>query len=357
MPRHRSTTIARPRTAATTRVRAPAAFKGHLPCPFYRRRPGAHAACADCRFKRARDIKQHLTKHHLLPPHYCPTCNDSSFTDEAQCDSHIKEAGCVAPPEGVLPIDGLDQKQVALIGEHNSQRGQGETETWLQYYKILFPNEPRPISVLMGGRPEVEQVVGWIAEYWKAHGQTIVAAIVATHPPNIGNEVVESLLSGILSQIGTVDDHAAPGWDPDPASNPDPVLDPDPATPPAVFFPNMGDAPTVFFPGMGDAPDIAETDNSFGPHLEADNSFGHRLGADGSLSFAGLPSNADSQPLAGPTFNAGFTPDAAIDPRLLARDQTRSTPTLSHEADFLQPSVLHDNLDVAHLLGDEEYYS
>ncbi len=316
-------------------ARAPAASKGCLPCPFYRRKPGAYAACARFRAKQPRYIKPHLFQHHCRPLHYCPTCGDSSFTTAAQCDSHIKEAQCVAPPEGVPPIDGLDQNQVAQIAGHNARRGQGETETWLQYYDIAFPNECRPTSVLMSGVPEVEEAVAMTGEHWHAHRQTIIAAIVASHPPTeqpwpaavigaIGDDVVESLLSSLLDQNGAANGRTAPAFSLDPAA-----------------------APDVFCSGMADAAEVAEAANALGPQLNVD----------GPQPFIGLPFNAGPQPFTGPTFDADFTFDtdmafnAVIDPLLLTSDHNAvATPSVSRfDVDFLEPSVRPDNLDPAHL--------
>ncbi len=241
MGRVRTTTV-RARTATATTAQARAATTGRagasnaarvhpttaqppttpddqsfFACPFYRRHPGTYARCRRRNFKRVRDMKPHLYEHHLRPEHYCPTCGDQSFANEADLNRHLDEKQCEAPPEGVM-VDGIDACQRAQI-EKLSQRGQGDVETWRRFWAILFPGVPCHASPIFGDMFEVGEVLGSIKAHWGDRGQGVMGEAAAAHglADELGRlaplieDVVERLFSEFLGIRAVADGGAADG--------------------------------------------------------------------------------------------------------------------------------------------------
>lgn len=114
-------------------------------CPFMKK-DATRWPCHSYRFRRIRDVKQHIHRRHTQPL-YCVRCGQTFKKDDsAGLDRHIEMAQCWEVNPLVIP-DGISQD----ISEQVSQKppnGMEETAQWRLLWEILFSkHEPQPTSV------------------------------------------------------------------------------------------------------------------------------------------------------------------------------------------------------------------
>ncbi|KAH9900098.1 hypothetical protein F4778DRAFT_782215 [Xylariomycetidae sp. FL2044] len=117
-------------------------------CPFSKSNPLLYKDCDSVRLKRISDVKQHLRRAHLRPPH-CPrclrvfegaTCGDA----EAARDDHIRKGGC--DQRSGIVIDGLSDTQTKKLSAKVPAKLSDEDQ-WFTVWDIVFGGEKaRPLT-------------------------------------------------------------------------------------------------------------------------------------------------------------------------------------------------------------------
>ncbi|VUC23866.1 unnamed protein product [Clonostachys rosea] len=110
-----------------------------IACPFHKFNPQVYDECKRYHFKRLSDMKQHLSRRHLLGMHSCTVCW-SQFNDEPSKIHHLQDGSCQPRPQPEkLSVQELNQ----VI---NLRREGGVTDQWLAIWRELFHGFPPPSS-------------------------------------------------------------------------------------------------------------------------------------------------------------------------------------------------------------------
>lgn len=111
-----------------------------LACPFWKLDPEKHWECFFKKTTTVSYVKQHLARRHT-PAFYCHRCF-SIFEAEPIYDQHVLTASCTR--EATSKLEGISQTQSKQL----SRKSRGTLEDqWFAMWDILFPNEPRPLSI------------------------------------------------------------------------------------------------------------------------------------------------------------------------------------------------------------------
>ncbi|KAM7211495.1 hypothetical protein V8F06_013115 [Rhypophila decipiens] len=110
----------------------------YLACPFWKLDPSKHWECFFRRTTTVSYVKQHLARRHT-PTFYCHRCF-AIFETEPVYDHHVIAASCTREAK----LEGISQTQSKQL----SKKSKGTLENqWFAMWDILFPTEPRPLSV------------------------------------------------------------------------------------------------------------------------------------------------------------------------------------------------------------------
>ncbi|KAH7131114.1 hypothetical protein EDB81DRAFT_130843 [Dactylonectria macrodidyma] len=118
-------------------------------CPFYKLDPHRHYQCLKYKLKRFADLRQHITRVHVIKDYYCQDCW-AHFKRKDNLDSHIRNGDCRGVKEREkITIDnpilhGLFPKEVTPL--HVISRHGNETDKWYRIWDTLFREHLRPAS-------------------------------------------------------------------------------------------------------------------------------------------------------------------------------------------------------------------
>ncbi|KXH34399.1 hypothetical protein CSIM01_00310 [Colletotrichum simmondsii] len=145
----------------------------YLACPLFRTDPRRYAACAKCRLKRIRDVKQHMRRKHRRPEFYCPICW-KTYSGPDERDEHVIECSCSTPQEPSKPWITPEQDN-RLEGRVPN----GSTvEQWYTIWDIVCPGQTRPNPPYCFLGKMVEDFSTLRRELWEEHGREIVEELV-----------------------------------------------------------------------------------------------------------------------------------------------------------------------------------
>lgn len=119
-----------------------------LACHFQKMNPVKWARCGmrEGGFARISDIKQHLRRHHMRNPNYCPICG-STFPSEERKNDHIRQsrANPAMCPESSTPHlpEGLSHDKLRALTER-VKASVDISGQWYSIWAILFPGVAPP---------------------------------------------------------------------------------------------------------------------------------------------------------------------------------------------------------------------
>ncbi|KAK6839246.1 hypothetical protein PG987_005112 [Apiospora arundinis] len=152
-------------------------------CPFLKRHPHKHRACAKYVLRRVRDVKQHLNRRHRTPDFYCARCYDT-FNSAKERDEHTRDGNCLYRENP--HFEGITEVQKEQLNNAKERNKMSPEDQWFMIWDILFPSAGRPNSVSRYS-PQEEAVAlirdVWITkhpelldELWKVDSKPAVAA-------------------------------------------------------------------------------------------------------------------------------------------------------------------------------------
>lgn len=226
-PHRRRTT----RRRKTTKAQPP---RPTLACPFYRRNPERHHACAwTVTLGSVRSAKQHVIVHHHAPI-YCPVCT-AHFPSAVARDRHVRARACVAREPAPGSLEGATEDQVdrllrcdtAADGDRDKDaagatarypprrghaylarrprlvnKGDKEQESWFRMWDVLFPGVGRPNAAYLTSPREREIVA--LRKFWKRVGPAVVKGLLALDRADLATReaVAGSVLRDMVQQAG-----------------------------------------------------------------------------------------------------------------------------------------------------------
>ncbi|KAI7785169.1 hypothetical protein LA080_007836 [Diaporthe eres] len=124
-----------------------------LLCPFYVKDRHPFHACSNRRFKRTSDVRQHIGRVHIQPPH-CPTCGER-FDNDRSRNRHIAVRTCRTQ---LFSIPGITVEQFDTITAIAGNRYRpSEVERWLRMFRVIFPGVEDPVSPYSSGESDLVQ--------------------------------------------------------------------------------------------------------------------------------------------------------------------------------------------------------
>ncbi|KAK7458296.1 hypothetical protein Landi51_01119 [Colletotrichum acutatum] len=145
----------------------------YLACPLYRKDPRRYAACAKCRLRRIRDVKQHMRRRHRRPEFYCPTCWET-YSGPDERDTHLMDRSCNAPEESGPPW--ITQEQDTQLEGRVPNRT--TVEQWYTVWDIVCPGQTRPNPPFCFLGKMIEDISTLRRELWEESGREIVEELV-----------------------------------------------------------------------------------------------------------------------------------------------------------------------------------
>lgn len=146
----------------------------YLARPLYRKDPRRYAACAKCRLRRIRDVKQHMRRRHRRPEFYCPIFWET-YSGPDERDVHLMDRSCNTPEESGPPW--ITQQQDTLL-EGRVPNG-SIVEQWFTVWDIVCPGQTRPRPPLRFLGRMVEDTSTLSRELWEERGHDIVEDLVS----------------------------------------------------------------------------------------------------------------------------------------------------------------------------------
>jgi hypothetical protein len=221
------------------RTKAPSATAAaalSLACPFYKRNPERHHACAwTVALRSVRSAKQHVIVHHHAPI-YCPICT-THFPSAVSRDRHVRARACVRrePPPGSL--EGATEDQVDRLLRRDTVAGEGagangaaagrsprrrrgylvhrphprprlvkkgdkEQESWFHMWDVLFPGVGRPETTYLAS-PRERKIVA-LRRFWRKVGPGMVKRLLAPCRADLATReaAAGSVLRDMVQQAG-----------------------------------------------------------------------------------------------------------------------------------------------------------
>jgi len=117
-----------------------------LACPFYKLDPTQFRDCRHFVLRRAKDIKQHISRKHRSPEFCCDRCFTIFSTSEARA-KHLRGQSLCGVKDRA-PLRWISDVQIQKLGK-NINRGKSIVEQWYDIWDIVFPCEPRPKSIYL----------------------------------------------------------------------------------------------------------------------------------------------------------------------------------------------------------------
>ncbi|CAG9978715.1 unnamed protein product [Clonostachys byssicola] len=115
-----------------------------LACPYAKKDPIKYRSCYSKILKRAKDVKQHLSRSHQLPI-YCARCKEIFHTEDERNEHLEVDISAICPVQNIV-YDGVTREQKELLTRRVSPRMTLEDQ-WFSIFDILFPNHhPKPRS-------------------------------------------------------------------------------------------------------------------------------------------------------------------------------------------------------------------
>lgn len=126
-----------------------------LLCPFYVMDRHPFHECSKRRYKRTSDVRQHICRVHIQPPH-CPNCGET-FDNDRSRNRHIAARTCRTR---LFSIRGITVEQfdtiTAIAGQRNRNRP-SVVERWLRMWRVIFPGAEEPVSPYSSGETDLVQ--------------------------------------------------------------------------------------------------------------------------------------------------------------------------------------------------------
>ncbi|KAH8751639.1 hypothetical protein F5883DRAFT_208113 [Diaporthe sp. PMI_573] len=149
------------------------------PCPFFVRDRASHLSCLTrhC-LQSIDDVREHLCSVHLEPI-YCSVCYETFPTVRIR-DTHMRSRGC----RHRLPVI-FDSLRDSQVRELERQRSAADTvpdlqaRQWIQIWSVVFSCTQPPPSPFSFSQGELE--VYRFRDFWKRHGEDIIADVLAKH--------------------------------------------------------------------------------------------------------------------------------------------------------------------------------
>ncbi|KAL9084951.1 MAG: hypothetical protein Q9165_007817 [Trypethelium subeluteriae] len=151
-----------------------------LACPFYKKDPFRHRACARKVLKAVSRVKYHLLRCHQQPIH----CDRCSTTFDCEHD-RVAHARMTVPcaVETVIKWDAIDEDQKRQLSRRISSK-QSERDQWFGIYAILFPDaENVPESPYLD-RLE-SRLLRQLVTYAEVEGKGIVDELMVSLPESL----------------------------------------------------------------------------------------------------------------------------------------------------------------------------
>ena len=162
-------------------------------CPFWKRDPAVHRHCFHGS-TRIRDVKQHLTRNHLPPPH-CRRCG-LVFEDEDDLDAHILQAQRCEVSHHVQ-FDGITRSQRKELSNYSDRRARPEDQ-WFKIWDILFPGTRRPSNPYVD--EGISEEMSSFHQFWASEGLDLLYEVL--HPSVSQQALRANLEEGFESVYG-----------------------------------------------------------------------------------------------------------------------------------------------------------
>lgn len=137
-------------------------------CPFQKLDPVKHHECLKYALHRIKDVKQHVYRRHTQPDYYCARCFVVFPTANAR-DEHARSKDC--ENKKVPAFEGITDAMKTQLNKSPS-RGLDAGEQWFRMWDIIFPEEKRPSSFLVGGY--MEEMVPVLRSLWTRYSSSIL---------------------------------------------------------------------------------------------------------------------------------------------------------------------------------------
>ncbi|CAG9939913.1 unnamed protein product [Clonostachys rosea f. rosea IK726] len=162
------------------RVRASKQSAGReasLACPYAKKDPIKYRSCYSYTLKRAKDVKQHLSRCHQLPI-YCARCKEI-FPSEDERNEHLEvDISAICPVQNIV-YDGVTREQKELLTRRVSHRMTLEDQ-WFSIFDILFPNhQPKPRSAYVNTDLTIEMET--FQDMMVSEGPRIISTTLASY--------------------------------------------------------------------------------------------------------------------------------------------------------------------------------
>lgn len=173
-----------------------------LACPFSKLDGNRYHGCLKFELRRVKDVKQHISRKHMSPEFYCARCGQT-FSDRDKQDEHTRMVSC---PIKAKPIfEGISEEQKYML-KRSGGRGVTSQDQWFEIWDILFPSEPRPVSIYLGNF--MEETLSYIIkrcqnDNWRG---MVLEALSERHggvDPGLMEDVVDITLDLFRSTIDT----------------------------------------------------------------------------------------------------------------------------------------------------------
>ncbi|KAK4221095.1 hypothetical protein QBC38DRAFT_344862, partial [Podospora fimiseda] len=144
-----------------------------LACPFLLFDELKNPACRNHRFRKIKEVKQHLRRQHAAKC-VCPSCQ-CPFRSKKSLHAH-KQDGCSAETRTPEWISEKTQQELRKY----SRRGQSQEKQWFDVWKTVFPNRDPPASPFL--KSEAEETLEALRKFWEESRAGILAEIDPSIP-------------------------------------------------------------------------------------------------------------------------------------------------------------------------------
>jgi hypothetical protein len=203
-----------PRKSSRKQMGDTAGLNRRYACPWFKRYPRKHFACAKCSFAKMSHVTQHLQRAHVVSTFYCAVCG-VIFETSTDRDVHLRARSCEKRDFELdnIPADKWDEI-------HAKSKGKSRTndQKWCDVYTILFGDaSPVPSPWYIDGYEAVARLFERfisnstnLPRILNTVGTTQEAGHLIT--PNGPNTELIDAVRNTLSQI--FDDHLASEQEP-----------------------------------------------------------------------------------------------------------------------------------------------
>lgn len=179
-----------------------------LLCPFYVRDRHPFHECSKHRFKRTSDVRQHISRTHIQPPH-CPTCGEIFAGDRSlERRDHIVARTCQPRPFSISGITAEQFDTISGIAIQGTRHRTSTVERWMRMFRVISPGAEDPVSPYALGGVLVQGMFDVRAAIQNGHSQ---ASSSATSARSFGEQELSTIESfiGVARQLERDHDRAS----------------------------------------------------------------------------------------------------------------------------------------------------